>query len=208
MDQELLRIINNYRRIRPLYTPVFVKDELYYEWETKRSFKNQKIRLDLFPQNFNNESILDVGTNSGFFALYLRKYFNAGLCVGVDIDKELQPMWDRILELENVDKLHYKAVSDKTAIEIEFDNILLLSIANMDDEGLYVGKVHYNGLKFLLNKYSKISKKSLYVEPTNHHNWDKSKLIAEYQKYLSKWGEPTFLGHTDYQDRPMFRVDV
>lgn len=187
------------KKLRRTYTPVYVCDELY--GVSRRIFSDQHKRLNLFPKNFNQESILDVGCNSGFFTLYLKKYHNAGFCLGIDVNDKLKEIWDRTIELEELTNLEYSIIDDEKEIQKNFDNILILSLSDINGG---MGRP----LDYYIDRYILLAKKSIYIEPTNHEGYKKNQIISKYQKYLAKWGKPNFLGHTDYQDRPLFRLDV
>lgn len=213
MDKILLEEIERHNALSDagktnnIYSPIYVNEELYFEFRN-RPFQSQiEKRISLFPIDFHQESILDVGTNSGFIALYLKKYHNAGNVLGVDITGSFRKIWNRITQLEQIRDLNFDVVSEEWIPEEKYDNILILSISNKE-------KTYYKSLSYLIEKLKPYVNKSIYVEPTNHKDQKLNRSLTKdeirdiYTEYLSQWGRVKLLGHTDYQDRGLFRIDV
>ena len=185
-----------------LYSPVVVNGKLYFH--DKRKEENQWKRLEIFPKNFNKETIIDIGTNTGYVLNIFKKKHNAGYCLGIDKSESMINIANEVKRLEKTTGIDFEVsefLSDYSSIKL-FDNSLLLSITNK-----YFEDKHLN-YKKMLAKLKGITKKNIYVEPTNWREEPIKKYLKDNIEILKEFGTVEVLGKTDYQNRFIFRIDV
>lgn len=195
VDEIRLKKSNGSAAVSKIYTPVSLFDEVIYE--TKRRAKEQEIRLNLIP-DLKGRSVLDVGTNSGFILINLKKRNNIGKSLGIDLIQEIIDIPKAICEIEslNLDFKVCNVSSDEFLKLPSFDYSLVLSIW-----GSNVQILHQN-----LERIKKKTKRSIFIEPTNHSNIDD--YVSYWIKELSIYGSVKDLGETDYQNRHIYQVDL
>lgn len=204
MESDLNQLIKKYKKYGDIYNPVVLHDKIYYEYR-RRKYKAHQARLDLFP-DFKGESIVDIGCNTGFNLIQLKKHHGAGPSLGLDRNRESLNIAEFIKEKESVSGLEFSYFSmDKIQYlrELpEFDNYLFLSITSLFTK-------HYDlDFDFLIRFFLKKAKKNLYVEPTNHEKFTKEEYKDIYMKYFSTFGNTEFLGYTFHQNRGMFKISL
>ena len=177
-----------------IYIPVVVNGELIHDGN-RRKLENQHIRLNLFP-DMTGESILDVGFNSGYILFQLKKKYG-GECTGIDNDKNMFWIAQKIKEIEKLDVNLYLS---------DFNNIDL-NIARKYDNVLYLGLTLYVGILKILPKLLMLAKKRVIIEPANHEGKSKEE-IKKYVKDLCNLEyKAKLLGFTDYQHRGLIQID-
>jgi 2-polyprenyl-3-methyl-5-hydroxy-6-metoxy-1,4-benzoquinol methylase len=122
---ERIRNVNIYDQQRP-----------YQSINNINGIRNTKTRLQLmqFPENFNQESILDIGCNTGVFCLEAKKR-NAGRIMGIDystrsilLAKDLNTQYGYDIEF-NACNLNHDFSDVTTILGVKsFDNIFALSV--------------------------------------------------------------------------------
>ncbi len=191
-----------------LYLPVVLNDELICEGI--RRWKNQHIRLDLFP-DIVNESILDVGTNTGYLLFELKKMgTDKCKCIGIDNDRNNLQIAQGIVEFERLKNINFYEI-DFNKVDVnaspKYDNVLFLSI------------VSYDNILEELSKLLKIANKRLIIEPSNTkgHYEGERKTKDEIQEWVEtelrekvvECGSDAkikLLGFTDYQNRGLIEI--
>ncbi|MFW5794616.1 MAG: methyltransferase domain-containing protein [Bacillota bacterium] len=203
MDFEYL--LKEYIERGDAYCPIVLNNILYYQY-SRRNYKNFLSRINLFP-NLKNESVVDVGCNNGFNLIHLKKYHNAGMSLGLDIDFRSLNVAKYIKNQEKIHNLEFSAFDLNDELFLEelpaFDNYLFLSVVSLFT-------VHYN-LDFdtVVRRLFEKTKKNLYVEPINHEMFKKRKYKRLYMEYFSKLGSVEFLGYTSFADperRGIFKI--
>jgi SAM-dependent methyltransferase len=177
-----------------LYLPIVIKEKLICEGI--RKLENQHIRFNLLP-NMENESILDIGCNTGYILFQLHKK-NAGTCAGIDSDKEtLQiPKW--IVKFEKLKKINFYNINFNSidpSVFQKFDNVLFFSLTD------------YDGVLEELPKLLKIAYKRVIIEPANHSNKSKEEFKEWVNKLCDLGYKAKLLGFTDYQHRGLVQID-
>ena len=210
MNERILELIekgkeeqeaNNFGQV--LYSPVVINNEIIFE--NARKVRNQWKRFSLLPSDFNNESILDIGTNSGYVINRLKKSHNAGYCLGIDRSQTMIDLANEIKkeeELENVDFMGSNFLEDFPITE-RFDNTLLFSVTGKH----YFLVPSLNMTRFIL-KLKKITNKYIYIEPTNYERDPVLVYLDYYKHFFKQFGGAELLGETDYQGRHLFRIDA
>lgn len=187
-----------------LYSPIEYNGNIIFE--NKRKYKDQFVkRLNYFPDDFNEESVLDVGTNTGFILLQLKKQHNAGHCVGVELNPWLTRVAEELVSLNDLKDIEFyplNFMTDAIPNNTVFDNTLLLSMGSPSEN------IYNFGYDRCLDKIKTITRKHIYVEPTNYEHTLAPNLIRFYDEYFKTWGTPECLGTTDYQDRVLYRIKI
>jgi len=80
----------------------------------------------------------------------------------------------------------------------EFNKLLVYSVYDFD---------FFYDTNFLSNMIEIFNLKEIYFEPTNHYSIPLRKYDDWLEKYREKYGNCQFLGTTDYQDRPLYRIE-
>lgn len=190
--------------IYTIYSPVILNKKIIFE--SKRKYKDQFIRLNYFP-DFNGESVLDVGCNTGFILQQLK---NTGLRVGVDYSVYNTEIARIVNAIEGGESEFFPLnIMGDTIPGYEnyvFDNSLLLSVSSPIDEDNNV--TYQIGFDKMMDIIKLKTSKSMYIEPTNHAELPVEEMKEYYKEYFKKWGTPVFLGVTDYQNRLMYRIDL
>jgi SAM-dependent methyltransferase len=178
-----------------LYMPVMYNDIILFE--PRRNAEAQKIRMNLLP-SFKNETVLDIGCNTGFLTYSLAK--TAEFVFGIDHNSATIKIPKDILSYKN--NINNVAFHETTIwyiykyIREPVDNLLVLSI------------YHINQIPAIIPLISQYCKKHLYIEPTNHGNNTKEFIKDNHSKVLSHYGKVELLGYTDYQNRGLFQITL
>lgn len=186
--------------IQELYQPIILNDIVLFE-ATRKHMTQLKYRISLFP-SFKDESVVDIGCNVGYILQQLKKHKSAAKCYGLDNNKICHAISSKITEMEQTN-IEFKLGDIMEFIPSEkfkVDNALFLSVTSPLEN-------HYN-LTFdkVLDKIQVFTRKAIFVEPTNHRGDSIEYMRNYYDEYLTKWGEPEFLGITDYEDRVLYRI--
>lgn len=203
-----------------LYSPIKLGDTIIYETK-RRPVERQKIRLNLFPNDFSGESILEIGTNTGYILLELKRNNNPGYCLGIEQHEAILRIPSKITQLEGLQNIEFKSVDifsediDKIVPDT-FDNILFLSVTGPNQDECFAKeetawdltnfKSYDDFLRFCIKK----SRKHIYIEPT-HWGTPPGEYVEYNYTYFKKFDsiyEVEYLGQTDYQPRGIFRVTV
>lgn len=183
-----------------LYQPIIVDDVLVFDFKKRSHAEQLKKRISLFP-SFKNESIIDIGCHTGYILQQLIKYKEASKCYGLEPSRLQHSISKKIAKIER-NNIFYALGSVEDLGDISFENSLFLSVTSPMEN-------HY-GLDFMkaMDKIREVTKKSIFVEPTNHRSDSVEFMKNYYDEYLSRWGTPILLGTTDYQNRVLYRIDV
>jgi SAM-dependent methyltransferase len=186
-----------------LYSPVVVLDKLICDGI--RPLNTYKERLDTLPTDFKRESVLDLGCNTGYMLLDIKKYKNAGRCDGIDFEKNSVfiaksiAYYERLLDIEfNIYTIRDIVNEILTNKIIKFDNILCFGVFEFN-QGIE---------KDVIPDLVKCAKKRIIFEMANHPcNYKSPDEIKECVKVFEQFGKvkTTIL---KYQNRPVIEIDV
>jgi SAM-dependent methyltransferase len=203
-----------------VYSPVKLGDTTLYE-STKRSVEKQKIRLSLFPDDFSGESILEIGTNTGYVLLELKRNNNPGYCLGIEQHEAILRIPSKIAHLEGLQNIEFKSVDmfsediDKSVPDT-FDNVLFLSVTGPNQDEFFSNDnkgwdlTNFRHYDDFLRVCIKKSCKHIYIEPTPYGTPSNKYVDCnyEYLKNFDSIHKVEYLGQTDLQNRGIFRVTV
>ncbi|MBN2441755.1 MAG: hypothetical protein JXJ04_10420 [Spirochaetales bacterium] len=195
-QKELHEYMKRMKDVYPLdfRDPVVYNNEILAEGE--RSLKNQQKRLSLLP-SFKDEIVLDIECDTGFLCYEIAK--TANYCIGVSTkgSKVIIPKY--ILAKDN-------------------------NISNVEFHDLYnIGWIRKNNnrcadtiLCFYMKNISEVSKiflklwdlcsKRILVEPVIDNN-SKNNNVESIIAFLDNFGETTFLGYSEYENRGLFQIN-
>lgn len=206
------------------YLPVVVNGKLIRDGK-RRFAENQHMRLDYF--DVEGKTVVDFGSNTGYLTIECLKK-GASYCLGIESPNNRFTKIARLTAeasgLENIDFIKNDIAVPKNTFnygfrgdipkhisnKLPFDVGLLLSpfSVNFIEDGIEYGELSYQDCisqLSLIVHYAKV----WYVEPTlaiRNRPSEKETVRDWGLQFLNKFGEVEFLGYTDYQNRPLFKI--
>lgn len=200
--EKLSTLIDKAQKKNKIYSPVVIGDKIYYQLK-QRNLEDNIEKMKLFP-DLNDESVVEIGSNSGFNVFYLKKNKNAGMSLGLDNDENLIAISEILNEVYGYKDVvfSYFDVNSKLFMDQlpDFDNFLFLSIVSAQPNKLRID------FHKVLTEINKKAKKRIFVEPTNHEKLSPREYIDFYMDYLGEFGDVKYLGNTIYQNRGLFQI--
>lgn len=203
MDKKrLLKLIKTTIKSEDLYSPIVVDNKIYFQHK-KRSLKNNIKKMKLFP-DMSGESIVDIGSNTGFSLFYLKEHRNTGMSLGLEFDRNLLEISEMLVKEYGYEDTLFSFFDVNNELFMkelpDFDNILFLSVSSLYTK-------HYEvDFHDVISKIVKKAKKRVFIEPTNHEGFEPEKYKSLYTNYFKSFGEVEYLGNTIYQNRGLFQI--
>jgi SAM-dependent methyltransferase len=200
-EQNLVTYIGS-NRIN-IYSPVVVFDKLICE-----GFRSTKVfeeRMDTLPEDFNGESVLDLGCNTGYMLLEIKRKRNPGRCDGVDIDRTTLFIPQTISFHERLSNIDFNYFNNNDIIEKilkeevpKFDNILCFGVYE------FLNNIEEDIIPSLVECVNK----RIIIEMANHpHNYKTPEESEKYAEGLKQFGDIK-LTILKYQDRPVIEIGL
>jgi len=186
-----------------IYSPIVVFDKLICDGF--RPLETFKERMATLPESFSKETVLDIGCNTGYMLMNIKKHRMAGLCYGIDTSDQCIFVSKVITHYEKLDNIDFEASLASNFIkrilnqEVQkFDNILCFGVFE------FRNKIENDFIPDVV----KCANKKVIIEFANHpHNRKSKEEVLEYFKVFEEFGtlKTTFL---EYQNRPVLEIDV
>jgi hypothetical protein len=193
------RYIHDNISIQHLYSPVIFKDFLVTDG-CKRKYDHQHDRIKYILDNINDkETILDLGCNTGFMINELIRFKDIK-ATGVDNIGCLIKLCELIHSYQDSKSTFILNDMNDFIIACQrngktFDNVIIASVFEFEE------------IISMVDALLSITKKRLFLEPTNHKLYSIEELNKYYIDSFKKIYRIKILGHTDYQNRVMLMVD-
>lgn len=186
-----------------IYSPIVVFDKLVCDGI--RRLNTFKERMDTLPKDFNGESVLDLGCNTGHMLLEIKRKRNPGKCDGIDNDTTTLFIPQAIAFHERLRNINFNHITIVLLIEKilkeeipKFDNILCFGVYEFND----------SIEKTILPNLIKCANKRIIIEMANHpHSYKTPKEIKEYVKAFDQFGDVK-LTILKYQGRPVIEINL
>jgi len=154
-----------------IYTPIVCNDIIIHERFNKTIDCYSNI-LNLMPKDFNKSSIFEVGTNTGYLLLEIKRKNNPGMCVGIDQHDLILKIPEKIVEIEKLENIEFKVLDIFNDNFDNFDYIIINSVTGAkqkyENYNKNINPDAYKPYKEFLDICIKKTNKSIFTEPTQY----------------------------------------